>query len=260
MRARYCAELALGLSCQPRDGGPPGRGHIRCGLLRRQWLTRCVPGLAPVGGAPRSRLLTRCRPGPAPAGGSLSFAGPNESNQSKGPDVLQRRIASEADLSLAGSLRTQDSCDLLFVGCGSTIPPSLATGSLRIALGSKTASPKTASEPDPGDAKRAAVEDELSVQAAAVRRVDAAVLGAEAPRPNWGPRQKAINRCRASGPLLWLLSFGPANASDPPAGAGPGRHRVSSRLRGAPPAGAEPGTRRISRPRSKQPTCREQPR
>ena len=42
----------------------------------------------------------------------------------------------------------------------------------------------------------------------------------------WRPASDA-NRCiQGSGPLLWLLSFGPANESDSPAGARPGTCRV----------------------------------
>jgi len=75
--------------------------------LRMGLLTRDVPGFAPVGGPPRSRLLTQRVPGLAPAGESLSFAGPNESNQSKGPDVLKEQIASDVGLHLAGAPRPQ---------------------------------------------------------------------------------------------------------------------------------------------------------
>jgi len=225
------------------DAGPLAYAALAAlrGLLR-DGRARCVSGLAVAGGAPRSGLLTRHRPGLGPAAESLSFAGPNESNQSKGPDVLMRWFAAEAGPSLAGALRRQDSCDLLFVGCGSIVPPSLVAGSLRIALG-----PKTTSSPVQGDAKRAVFRNELPVQAAAVRWVDAADSSCRSGPAKLRPASEAINRCRTSGPLLWLLSFGPANESDSPAGARPGTHRVRSRLRGAPPAGARPGGRRVSR-------------
>jgi len=192
------------------------------------------------------------RPGPAPAGRSLSFAGPNESNQSKGPDAWMKSLASEAVRRLTGALRTE----VHAVNCLSGAHRWFRSPGLRARCSSPSPRQRSGSSVfgSRGQLARGVHDRQASsedvwhtsgVQARHPRHQPRAMRSEPVTRASgrWSRTRQTVDRMNfwpkhaeqtdyrirsepivseIPGPLLWLLSFGPANESDPPAGAGPG--------------------------------------